>query len=396
MISGPVRSPPHRAGQVEPSRSVLEDVEAGLALLPQVLDALPAGVVAIDGDGDVVLGNDFIREFTSADASGPDLVFRHTDGRLYHDGERPILLALRTGSRVAGLELDILDRNGRERFLLASAVPVFGRDGRVRLAVAAYFDITTQKQADLRAADDRKRQEELLDTLRTSLLPPHLPVMRGARLAARYHAATQDIGGDFYDVFPLRGQSFGIVVGDVCGQGPDAAVVTSLVRYTLRGAAMSTRHPSEALELVNETLLDADTERFCTAVFGRVRRERDGLHVQLARAGHPFPFIKRRDGEVRAVDHGGALLGVLDRLRIEEEHVVLAPGDSLVLVTDGVTEAVDSHGAELGWEGVCSMLEELSPEATPDEIADDLRAASTRHGAGDDVAIVVLQAATAS
>ena len=155
---------------------------------------------------------------------------------------------------------------------------------------------------------------------------------------------------------------------------------------------MSTRRPGEALDLVNEALLAADTDRFCTAVFGRLRRGRDGLHVQLARAGHPFPLVKRRAGGVRALQDGGALLGVVGRLQIEEEHVILEPGDVLVLVTDGVTEALDAHGAELGWEGVAAILDQMPVDASPDDIADELRSASTQNGASDDVAIVTVQA----
>lgn len=384
-------------GSLLPARwhaSMMPGCDPGFGLLSQVLDALPAGVVAIDRHGTVLVGNDYIREMSSGDGDGgiSRVELRHSDGRPYEDDERPIIAALQTGNRVVGRELDVQDSQGRTRFLLANAVPLLDGEGEIALVVAAYFDIILQKRAELRAAEDRKRQEALLDTLRTALQPPHLPSIPGAHLAARYHAAMQDIGGDFYDVFPLRGQSSGLVVGDVCGQGPDAAVVTSLVRYTLRGAAMSTRRPGEALDLVNEALLDAETDRFCTAVFARIRRERDSLHVHLARAGHPFPLVKRRGGGVHALQDGGALLGVVGRLQIEEEHLILAPGDVLVLVTDGVTEALDANGAELGWEGVAEILDEVPPEASPDDIAEELRSASARNGANDDVAIVAVQA----
>ena len=367
-----------------------------LRLLTDVVQALPVGVVAIDAHGQVLLGNDFIREFTST-MDGPleDLPLWHPDGRMYSDAERPILIALRTGERVVGRELVVLDTLGRRRHLLANAVPVVD-DGAVRFVVAAYFDITAQKEAERRAERDRRRQDALLHTLRSSLLPPHLPAMPGANLAATFHAATDDIGGDFYDAFPLRGQSFGVVVGDVCGQGPEAAVVTSLIRYTLRGAAMTTRRPADALGLVNEALLANDTDRFCTAVFARVRPWRGHLEVAIARAGHPYPLVRRQDGSVTPVRDGGALLGVVDHLEIREEHIVLSPGDMLVMVTDGVTEAVDDAGEELGWEGVAEIVRRLPLEATPDEVVERLLAATVGDGAADDVAAVVVQARCAN
>lgn len=363
-----------------------------LDLLTEVMTSLPAGVVAIDGNGVVQFGNEFIEQFSATDGGGIEgLVFRHGDGRPYRDDERPMMTALRSGVQVVGCELDVLDRSGRTRYLLASAVPLRDEEGAVRLVVAAYFDITLQKNAELRAAAHRDRQDALLQTLRTALLPPHLPRLRGATLAARYHAASHDIGGDFYDVFPLRGQSYGVVVGDVCGQGPQAAVITSLIRHTLRGAAMSTRRPGEALQLVNEALLDADSDRFCTAVFARIRPTGNDLQVCLARAGHPFPMIKRSSGEVRCLPSGGALLGVIDRVDIAEETFALGPGDSLVLVTDGVTEATGAAGAELGWQGVAGILEALPDRVRADDIAEELSEAATRNGASDDVAILVVQ-----
>jgi sigma-B regulation protein RsbU (phosphoserine phosphatase) len=261
----------------------------------------------------------------------------------------------------------------------------------VRLVVAAYFDLTRQKEAERRAEEDRRRQETLLDVLRSSLLPPHLPELPGVTLAARYHAATDEIGGDFYDVFPLRGRSFGLLLGDVCGQGPEAAVITSLVRYTLRGAAMTTRSPADAFALVNRSLLDTGTERFCTAVFARLQPSPGQLRVALARAGHPYPLVRRRDGTVVPLRNGGALLAVVDELRLQEEHAVLGPGDALVLMTDGVTEAADERGEELQSEGVGRLLEALPADASAEDMADVLLAASTGDGGDDDIAILVLQ-----
>ncbi|MBE2320060.1 SpoIIE family protein phosphatase [Solirubrobacter sp. CPCC 204708] len=182
---------------------------------------------------------------------------------------------------------------------------------------------------------------EIARALQTSLLPPVLPEIPGAQLAAAYLPAGQglEVGGDFYDVFSTGDGHWFLVIGDVCGKGAEAAALTALARYTLRSAAARLRSPAAILRWVDEAMrAQAGTGgRFCTIAC---------VHVDLAAGvgtvacgGHPLPVVRRSDGRVELFGEPGTLLGLLPDLELPETSTQLRPGDALVLYTDGLTEA---------------------------------------------------------
>ncbi len=181
--------------------------------------------------------------------------------------------------------------------------------------------------------------------LQQTLLPPALPEIPGVDLWADYRVAEAgiEIGGDFYDVFE-SGDGWHVVLGDVCGKGPAAAAVTGLFRHTLRavapGSSAGPRSPAAVLTATNDAILDQiDDTRFVTAVLVGLRPGRGRAHVAVACGGHPRPVLLRADGAVERVEATGTLLGVLPSPPLQEVELDLGPGDSLVLYTDGVTEA---------------------------------------------------------
>jgi len=184
---------------------------------------------------------------------------------------------------------------------------------------------------------------ELARTLQESLLPPRLPEIPGLRVAARYVAGGTgaEVLGDFYDVFPSVRSSWGLVVGDVCGKGVPAAKSTALARYTLRAEAHRHGRPAMILATLNQALLDwmTDDPRFLSAVYATVRPTAAGASVQVSSAGHPLPLVRRADGRTRTLGRPGTLLGVLADPELHDSRTLLRPGDSLILFTDGVTEA---------------------------------------------------------
>jgi serine phosphatase RsbU (regulator of sigma subunit) len=172
-----------------------------------------------------------------------------------------------------------------------------------------------------------------------------LPEIPGVELAARYAAGSAglDVGGDFYDVFPLDTHRSVIVLGDVCGRGVDAATTASLVRHTFRSAAISEPSPATIVSHLNEVLLRQQDPgrlepRFCTAVVAALAVVGGTVSVTLAVAGHPLPILRRIDGTVRTVGDPGFLVGVIDHAEVTERRLLLLPGDALVCYTDGVTE----------------------------------------------------------
>jgi len=201
----------------------------------------------------------------------------------------------------------------------------------------------------------------LADTLVASLLPPHLPLVPGAVLASRYQASTAEaeVGGDFYDVFSTGSDRWAISFGDVCGSGPEAAVVTALARHTVRAVAVRRDPPSAVLGALNRALLSQQDEaqRFLTALqLDLHRRPRGGFTVTVACGGHPPPFVRRVDGTVERLGRPGTVLGVVEEPDLTDVKHVLRVGDVLVLVTDGVLEARDAHGEELGDDGLTRLL----------------------------------------
>jgi sigma-B regulation protein RsbU (phosphoserine phosphatase) len=183
----------------------------------------------------------------------------------------------------------------------------------------------------------------LAQTLQESLLPPRLPDIPGLDVAARYVAGGTgvEVLGDFYDVFPSVRGSWGMVVGDVCGKGVPAAKSTALARYTLRAEAHRETRPRQVLAALNEALLGwlTDDPRFLTAIYATVRPTLAGASVQISSAGHPLGLVHRADGRVQTCGRPGTLLGIVPDPELHDSRCLLRAGDSLVLFTDGVTEA---------------------------------------------------------
>ncbi len=183
----------------------------------------------------------------------------------------------------------------------------------------------------------------IAQTLQTSLLPPVLPELPGAELAARYHAAGSglEVGGDFYDVFSTEVDQWYLVIGDVCGKGPAAAAVTALARYTIRAAAVRRRSPTAILRWLSDAMVqqsDGD-DRYCTIACAHIDLSRSPSPVTLACGGHPLPLVVRADGTAEEVGIPGTLLGLVPRPTLHDHTSELHPGDTLLLYTDGLTEA---------------------------------------------------------
>lgn len=229
------------------------------------------------------------------------------------------------------------------------------------------------------------------------LRPRELPRIAGVDLGARYSAAGEanEVGGDFYDVFEVDADTWGVCIGDVCGKGPAAAAVTGIAREVLQLLTRQGLPPTEALARLNETLLALeDRGRFCTAVLGTVARTEEGLAIRYSTAGHPPPLLVRADGTARLVGNGGTLLGVTPELELADDSIMLAPGESLVLYTDGITER-RSRGAFFGEANLIAAA--IAAEgADAQGIADSVEAAAARFGLGtavrDDVAVLVIKA----
>ena len=235
-------------------------------------------------------------------------------------------------------------------------------------------------------------------TLQSSLLPPVLPEIRAVELAAAYRPAGVglEVGGDFYDVFSTAEDQWYAVVGDVCGKGAEAAAVAALARYTIRAAAVRRRSPSAILRWLSDAMLQQagdEDGRFCTIACAHVDVGRSPTRVTVACGGHPLPLVVRADGTTEELGAPGTLLGLVASPDLQDRSAELRRGDTLVLYTDGLTEA--------GAPARIWSPEEL--EATVGAVAGASAAATVDHllaaavdpvpQARDDVAVLVLRAA---
>ncbi|MGW0390549.1 PP2C family protein-serine/threonine phosphatase [Streptomyces sp. NPDC003042] len=257
-----------------------------------------------------------------------------------------------------------------------------------------------QEQARAQAERDKLMLAAYAATLQRTLLPPVLPTVPGMELACHYQtASTLDVGGDFYDVFPLGSGRWAFFLGDVCGKGSEAAAVTSLTRYTLREAAQHHHDPKDVLAALNSALLldPATGSRFCTCVFGTLDPDpRGGYTVAVATGGHPPLFHLQPDGDghllVESVlPPGGMLVGALPEAHFASLTLRLALGHSLLLYTDGLTEARRRDGSMLGEHGVAAFLASRTTTAAAVLVEDTVALIASLHQqTSDDIAILAL------
>ena len=246
-----------------------------------------------------------------------------------------------------------------------------------------------------------RRGEEsaaLVRTLQESLRPARLPDIPGLQMAARYLAGGKGavVLGDFYDVFPSVRGNWGLVVGDVCGKGVLAASSTALARYTLRAEAHRETRPRLILAALNQALLEwpAEDLRFLTAIYATVRLTRAGAAVRISCGGHPPALVRRAGGRVQTFGRPGTLLGIFPEPELHDARGTLRPGDSLIMFTDGVTEArAETSRALYGEDRFRDLLASLHdlPAAL---MADAIRQAVLRFSGADisdDTVALVLQ-----
>ncbi|HEY2600668.1 MAG TPA: PAS domain S-box protein [Thermoleophilaceae bacterium] len=239
-------------------------------------------------------------------------------------------------------------------------------------------------------------RDYIATTLQQSLMPDRLPDIPGVELAARYRAAGDgnEVGGDFYDIYRTGESTWGIAIGDVRGKGPRAAVVTALARYTLRTAALSEHLPSRVLGTLNEAMvIQPSDDRFCTVAYGSLEhRAGDSVRLTLGVGGHPLPLLLRRDGTVETAGRPGTLIGFVPDPEVIDTELELEPGDSLVLYTDGVSEARSEAGL-FGEERLLDLVRNCSGMDAAD-IAESIESdvlAFREPGTSDDLAVLVLR-----
>jgi phosphoserine phosphatase RsbU/P len=261
--------------------------------------------------------------------------------------------------------------------------------------IAIVEDVARRAALAVDNARIHAERRRIAQTLQQSLLPPVLPTVPGLAFGAEYvpTLGDADVGGDFYDVVPMVDGRWLVVVGDVSGKGVGAAAVTGLVRDVLRVLVRDERPLPEMLRRINETLFERGDGRYCTLVMAAVGvGTGNRLEISLHLAGHDRPVLVDADGKASFVGTSGTALGLLENVNTPSVQLALAPGDTLVFYTDGVTErriGEDFFGLE-------RLIQAVGPLAgyAADVVAARLRAdvlAFSPEAPRDDIAILALR-----
>lgn len=323
-----------------------------LARLRDLYEHAPCGYLSLTPPGTITKVNQTLLDWTGYRAE--DLLdgtrFQEllpVGDRIYYETHFTPLLTMQGEVREIAVDLRCA---GGERLpvLVNSTLRPEEPDGAPGVRVCVFRAIDRREyerellDARRRARESEARARKLAETLQRSFIPPVLPPVPGLDVGDAYRpaGAGDEVGGDFYDVFEISPGRWGLVLGDVCGKGAEAAVVTSLARYTVRAVATEAESPADVLRRLNSSLLGHDAERFCTAVYAGIESGPGGgplLTVSLG--GHPAPILAATSGEVRPIGRPGDLLGVLDDVVLTDETVELRSGDAVLFFTDGVSEA---------------------------------------------------------
>ncbi len=267
-------------------------------------------------------------------------------GQIYFETHCTPLLRLH--GRAQEIALEIARPDGRRVPVLLNATVDQASDGPPVLIHAAVFEAAQRRNYELELLEQSKRlatseahARALAATLQQTLLPPLTPQIAGLDLGACYRPSGDggEVGGDFYDLVQTGADAWMVALGDVCGKGVDAAVLTALIRYTLRAAAMQDASPAHALTVVNDVLHAEGNERHATVACLRLDRHGAAWRVRAAYAGHPLALLRRRDGSVDTFGVPGQAVGLFPEITVQDDDVELHPGDALLLYTDGIPEA---------------------------------------------------------
>lgn len=373
---------PTPAGAAPPAPHLLEDSAEDL------YESAPCGYLSTLLDGRIIKINGTLLTWLGY---RPDEVVGRmgfvdlltVGGRIYH--ETHLAPLLRMQGEVDGVALELRAADGGRLPVLVSSSVRTGADGRPQLIRTTLTDardrrsyeeelLRARTQADQARAEsdrDRERLREVFSTLQQSLLPPALPDVPGLDAVAYYHTASPyDLGGDFYDLFPVGESRWVFFLGDVCGKGAEAAAVTSLARHTLRAAALYDPDPVAMVSTLNAVLHEryraGDLNSCGTVIVGTLNRRQGTYDVVVASGGHPPALLLRADGApTYLATPGGLLVGVVPRAHFTTAtaEATLDAGDTLLLYTDGLTEArvAGGQGGRYSPEALHAFVTDLGP-----------------------------------
>ncbi|MCR4876283.1 MAG: SpoIIE family protein phosphatase [Clostridiales bacterium] len=234
--------------------------------------------------------------------------------------------------------------------------PLHIRPGDEIGEIAAAFEKMTEDISDYINNNERLTRErvetnvqlEIARRIQTGLVPQKKDHRGSSFMISAMNRQAKDVGGDFYDCFPLDENRFCVVIGDVSGKGISGAMFMAVVRTMIREKLISGLNPSEALNQTNRELCAENPENLFVTVFAGVLNLQSG-ELRFANAGHTYPLLLNGDPSLLR-PYAGIALGLFEDADIRDETLILSPGHGIVLYTDGVTEAVSPDRGFFGEE----------------------------------------------
>jgi hypothetical protein len=239
-----------------------------------------------------------------------------------------------------------------------------------------------------------ERELQMARVVQASLIPKNLPDIPNFSIAAEWRSLTE-VAGDFYDIFPLPDDRYGIVVADVSGKGAPAAMYMATARTLIRSEAAQSLSPSLVIDRVNKILVKQSMqEMFVTAFYGVL--DPSAKTLTFVNAGHEWPFLRRSTTETERLTSNGPLLGVFEFLELTDQTVTFNPGDALIVYTDGITDALNPDGNNYDERRLENIIKEAPHPATAEELKDDILADVEKFLSGtphmDDITLLILSA----
>jgi sigma-B regulation protein RsbU (phosphoserine phosphatase) len=245
-----------------------------------------------------------------------------------------------------------------------------------------------------RLEEENKRMERELDLARDiqMSLVPSAPLRCGPWEVHGRVVPARQVGGDYFDYFPLGADRFGLTIADVSGKGVPAALLMSNVQGALRAFCNGERGVDEAIRLVNRSVArSASGGQFITLFYGEIDTARGVL--RYTNAGHNYPLLRRRGGELEQLEVGGLILGLFDDASYAMGETAFSPGDDLLLYSDGISEAADTQGQQFGEDRLAARWKSSSSMPAGDVIdtvLDDVEKFRGSAGQSDDMTLVVV------
>jgi len=272
----------------------------------------------------------------------------------------------------------------------------FGEDDQRLLAIIAAQSAQVIENARLNEREKQllKMQEEvrLAAKIQLELLPHAAPVVEGYEIVGT-NIPAQAVGGDHYDFIPIDKHRLAICLGDVSGKGLPASLLMANLQATLRSQTLSSPSPKECVRRSNTLLFQSTSpEKYATLFYCIL--DSDNHQLTFTNAGHEFPLLLSRDGNVRRLEAGGIAVGMLEDFPFEQETVSLQPDDVVVICSDGITEAMNPNQEQFSAERLSDAIRKHRDRPAQELIAAIIEAAKSHAGVApqmDDMTVVVVK-----